>query len=696
MPALPYGTWPSPVDAQRLVEAAVEPREVWAADGVTWWAESRPAERGRIAVLRLDPDGRVSEVLPPDVSARTRVHEYGGGAWWVATTGPRLGTVFATAWADQRLYRVDLPGPDGTHPAPVPLTPEPVTEHGFRWADGRLTPDGRLVVCVRERHEDDAGKQLHEAVNEVVAVPADGSAADDPSRVAVLAGGHDFVAAPRISPDAATVVWVAWDHPAMPWDATVLEAGTLDRSGPAPVLRDVRRLAGAVLGEAGEQSIMQPDWTPDGRLLVVSDARDGWWNVHAVDRASGALTPLHADDHEVGGPAWVFGTAHHAATPEGSVWLTFTTPDGVLLRRVDPDGTTAEWPCPCRALGSLRADGDRLVAVVGHVDRGAEVVEIGLAPGPQDPRRREPVHRGALAVARGARLPDGAVSIARHVTYPSRGGRTAHAWFYPPTGLLDGEPIIGPDGELPPVVVTVHGGPTGAARPTFQLGVQYWTSRGFAVVAVDYGGSTGYGRAYRRLLDDAWGVVDVEDSAAAVEHLVAEGLVDGDRAAISGGSAGGLTVLLSLATTDVFRAGASCYGVADLAALARETHKFESRYLDRLVGPYPEAADVYAARSPITHASGITAPMIVLQGLEDPVVPPAQSEAVVAALAANGVPHVYLPFPGEQHGFRIAEHIVTAVESELAFYGRVFGFRPAGVERDLDIVFAEKLPPVAG
>ena len=557
MPALPYGTWPSPVDAQMLVSGGVEPRETWAAGGVTWWSESRPAEGGRIALLRRDPDGAVTEVLPAGVNARTRVHEYGGGAWWV-DAGARAGAVFLTSWADQRLYRVDPPGADGTHPAPVPVSPEPSTQHGFRWTDGRLTPDGALVVCVRERHEDADGAPLAEAVNEIVALPADGSAADDGAQVAVLAGGCDFVAGPRVSPDGSQLAWVAWDHPSMPWDATVLRVGTLDRSGPLPELTDVRTLAGAGLGEPGEQSLMEPGWTPDGRLLVVSDARDGWWNLHSVDLATGALTPLHTDDHEVGGPAWVFGNAHHAATPDGRVWLVYGEGEAVTLRSVDPDGATrTHHLASCVALGSLRADGDRLVAVAGFADRGAEVVELDLVPGAGAVAVSEP---RALVSAQGVRLPGGCVSRGRHLSFPSRGGRTAHAWYYPPTGVVDGEPLTGVDGERPPVVVHVHGGPTGAAWPVFDLETQYWTSRGFAIVDVDYGGSTGYGRAYRELLKDTWGIVDVEDCAAAVEHLVAEGLADGGRTAVSGGSAGGYTVLLSLATTDVFRAGATTTG----------------------------------------------------------------------------------------------------------------------------------------
>lgn len=695
MPTSPYGTWPSSIDALHLVEGAVAPRETWAVGGVTWWSQSRPAEGGRTALLRRGPDGTVTEVLPDDGNARTRVHEYGGGAWWV-DGGARAGTVFFTSWTDQRLHRVDQPGPDGRHPAPVPLTPVPAVQHGLRYSDGRLTPDGTFVVCVRERHEDAAGGPLPEAVNELVAVPTDGSAAADPDRVVVLAGGNDFVAAPRVSPDGRQLAWIAWDHPAMPWDATVLRIGTLDRSGTMPSLVDIGTLAGVPLGMPGEQALMEPGWAPDGRLLVVTDLRGGWWNLHAVDLTSGALTPLHADDHEVGGPAWVFGAASHAATADGSVWITFATPrDGVLLRRIDPDGTTRLWPLgpvddqPV-ACGSLRADGDRLVAVAGYSNHAAQVVELALRPGADG--RPEPVQRPPLVTAQPVPLPAAAVSRPRHLSFPSAEGRTAHAWFYPPSGVVGDEPIVAPEGERPPVVVHVHGGPTAAARPTFNLETQYWTSRGFAILDVDYGGSTGYGRAYRRLLDGAWGVVDVEDCAAAVRHVVAEGLVDGARTTISGGSAGGFTVLLSLATTDVFRAGASHYGVSDLSALAQETHKFESRYLDGLVGPYPERADIYRSRSPLTHAKGFEAPLIVLQGLEDEVVPPAQAEAIVEALRANLVPHVYIAFPGEQHGFRIAANIVTAVESELTFYGRVFGFRPSGQARDLDIAFAERLP----
>ncbi len=650
MPTLPYGSWPSPVTAGMLVTGGVSPLEVHAEDGVTWFSQSRPAENGRTAVVRRDADATTTEVLPAGVGARTRVHEYGGGAWWV-----HGGVVFLAAWDDQRLHRVE---PGGT---PVPITPEPPERHGFRFADGALTPDGATVVAVREDHTGPG-----EARNEVVAVPAAGG------EVTVLAGGSDFVAAPRVSPDGRTVVWLAWDHPNMPWDDVRLMTGRL--AAPDAPLEDVRALV-----DRPGTSLVQPGWTPDGRLLVVSDSRDGWWNLHEVDPATGALTPLHADDAEVCGPAWALGQSRWAAGPDGTVWLTFSDGDGAALRRVGPDGSTDLVRVPAVALESLRVDGDRLLCVATHVDQGAEVIEVPCGAGALGAPR-------CLSRAEGEPLPPASVSRPRHVTFPSAGGRTAHAWFYPPAG--DG--LRAPDGERPPLLVMVHGGPTASASPAYRLSTQYWTTRGFAVVDVDYGGSTGYGRPYRRLLDGAWGVVDIEDVEAAVRHLAGTGLVDPRRVAIRGGSAGGFTTLLALATTDVFAAGTSMFGVADLAALAADTHKFESRYLDGLVGPLPEAADVYRDRSPLTHAHRIAAPLLVLQGLEDEVVPPAQSEAIVAAVRANGVPHAYIAFPGEQHGFRVAENIVTALESELAFYGRVLGFTPAGDVRDVDLVLGDR------
>lgn len=643
MPTVAYGTWPSPIDATALVGGASSPTDVWAWNGFTWWSQARPAEQGRITLMRRDPDGTVTELLDEQFGARTRVNEYGGGAWTVVPAGSHAGAVVFCNWSDQRLYRLDRDGP-----APVPLTAEPALRHGLRYADMRVTPDGTSVIAVRERHEDAAGLELPAAIHELVRVPLTDSA----EAVQVLTDEADFVSSPRISPDGRELVWIAWDHPHMPWDSTRMLRGQLGDE-----LTNIEMVAGG-----DDESLMQPDWTPAGRLLVVSDRRDGWWALHeAVDNQ---LHPLHQDDAEVGLPPWVFGGSHHAADLHNRLWIVIPDLAGAQLRRVDPDGTTAIFTTTALTLGALRADGDRLVALATYADRTPQVVEIDISgdmPGP------------VQVLLDGAPTPAGPVSQAQHLTFASAEGRQGHALLYLPAGAVAGDPLTAPPGDLPPALVHIHGGPTAAARPSYSLANQYWTSRGFAVLDVDYAGSTGYGRAYRRLLDGAWGIADVQDAIAAVTYAVDAGLVDGSRVAISGGSAGGFTVLRALATSSVFSAGASYYGVTDLAALVRDTHKFEARYLDGLIGPYPARADIYRERSPLSQIDQIRAPMIVLQGLLDRVVPVEQAQALVDALAANQVPHVYLTFPDEAHGFRAAQAVVTAQESELAFYRRVWG-----------------------
>jgi dipeptidyl aminopeptidase/acylaminoacyl peptidase len=536
----------------------------------------------------------------------------------------------------------------------------------LRHADGRVTPDGAATVCVRERHDSDG------VTNELVSVPVDGSGVD--GEIPVLFSGPDFVSTPRVSPDGRHLAWLSWDHPLMPWDGTRLWLADVAGTGTGLRLGNPSVVAGS-----DTESLVQPEWGPDGTLYVVSDRTD-WWNVYRVDLAGSGpatLVPVYPVAAEVAEPAWVFGLSQYAVGPD-AVWLSYSQDGAARLVRVPTDGT-AQGPVAGAAkvhtldaawLIAVRADATepRLVGVAGYLDREPQVVEFGLDPA--QPR--------VLLAARDLALPAAVLSRPRHVTFPSAGGRVAHAWYYPPVGTDGGEPLAGLDGELPPLIVHVHGGPTAAADPAFNLREQFWTSRGFAVIDVDYGGSSGYGRAYRKLLDLAWGVVDIEDCSAAALWAAGEGLADPRRLAISGGSAGGYTVLSSLATTDTFGAGASHYGIADLRALAQDTHKLESRYLDGLVGPLPEAEAVYRERSALAHIDGFSAPLIVFQGLEDAVVPPAQAEAIVAALAAKGVPHAYLPFEGEQHGFRIAKNILRAVTAELSFYGQVFGFTPAG------------------
>ncbi len=645
----PYGTWASPITAELVTRSAAALGEVRVdpATGDVWWSESRPEQAGRITLVRRGPDGATIEVLADPWSARTRVHEYGGGAWWVHD-----GTVWFASWADQRVHRLD-PGSD----TPVPVTPEPPVAHGWRYADGVVTPDGRWVVCVRESHCDPDGSALDEAVNEIVAFRADGS-----TEPVVLVAGTDFVAAPRLDASGSQLAWLVWDHPRMPWDGTELWTARVIWDATLPHLDvPVFRAGGA------DESLVQPEWTPDGDLLVVSD-RDEWWNVYRVVGV-GELEPLAPIEAEVATPPWVFGQSRYVRLPDGRLVMAVTSAGRDRLVLAAPDGTIAELDTPFTSLASLRrvAD-DAVVAIAASSDAEPAVVRIGLGTGLDEPPVVE-----TLRAPRDLGLDPSWFSTPEPISFPTTQGRHAHGLYYPPTNP-DHE---APADDRPPLLVFIHGGPTSGARPMLQLSIQYWTSRGFAVVDVNYGGSTGYGRTFRRQLDGQWGVVDVDDCVAAAQHLVDTGRADPERLLIRGGSAGGFTTLAALAGRDTFAAGASLYGVADLMALARDTHKFESRYLDRLIGPLPQAADTYRDRSPIHHLDGFDRPLIVFQGLEDEIVPPNQAEAIVAALESRGVPVAYVPFEGEQHGFRRAENIRRVLEAELWFYGHVLGFEPA-------------------
>lgn len=708
----PYGSWPSPVTPEALVSGAAAPGEAAVDGDDIWWSESRPSEGGRTELVRRRVDGTSEDVLAgraaPDGrtwNARTGLLEYGGGAWCVES-----GVVTFAQWDDQRLHRLVADDPDAV---PQPLTPEPVGARGLRYGDV-VALNHRWVLAVREAHPGEAVEAAAgapEPVHQIVAVPTDGSAAGDPSRIRVLVTGPDFVASPRPGP--ARLAWIRWDHPRMPWDgAELCVAGLgLDADG-APVLRD----GGTVVAGGPEESVVQPEWGPDGTLWSCSD-RSGWWNLQRILDPGGAgpegapetVAPI---DAELGGPRWVAGMRWYAPLADGRLLATVTAHGrtGLGLVAPGPPGTGAETPLARVALelaGSpvsvvsqvVAGPGPSQAVVIAGSGRAEPTpILLDLPPGAATPvsdggrgRRAVPASRviGALDVAaiggsralRSARdigLGREDIAIPEPISFPSADGRTAHAQLYRPVSTSS----VAPDGELPPLVVMIHGGPTTAARPMLELSRQFWTSRGLAVVDVDYGGSTGYGRPYRRLLDEAWGVVDVEDCIAAARHLAAEGTVDGSRVVIRGGSAGGFTTLAALCASDAFAAGTSLYGVADLAALAADTHKFESRYLDGLVGPWPEAAAVYAARSPLNQLDGLSTPVLVLQGEDDAVVPPAQAEAVVAAAAERGLDHEYILFAGEGHGFRRSDTIVTALRAELAFYGRILGFTPAYADPD--------------
>ena len=614
----PAGSWSTPITAPRVVEAAARLGGLRADGADLWWLELRPQEGGRTVLVRRGADGTTADVVGDPWNVRTAVHEYGGGA-----ASGRDGTAWFTNWTDQRLYRI-TPGS-----APVPVTPEPDVPRGLRYADGDVSPDGTQLLCVREHHHADGRVD-----NEVARLPAAGGP------VEVVVSRADFVSNPRWHPDGVGLCWIEWDHPNMPWDGTRLVA----RVGGEDVL-----VAGGP-----EESVLQPVWELGGTLLFLSD-RSGWWNLYRWWPDAG-VEPVVTVDGDIGEPQWVFGRPRYAIGPDGSIAFAYWRDGFDHLAVADAAGVVRDVDLPyCEYSDLCFADG-RLHAIAASAAEEAGVVAITPAV--------DVLHR-----ARDLDLDPAYLPAPEPVSFPTSGGRTAHALFYPPANPA----YERPDGELPPVITLVHGGPPAAARPSLQLGIRFWTSRGFAVVDVNYGGSTGYGRAFRDQLKGEWGVVDVDDCEAAVRHLAGTGRADPARLLIEGGSAGGFTVLACLAFRDTFSAGADQYGVADLEALATDTHKFESRYLDSLVGPYPERRDLYVARSPIHHLAGFDRPLIVLQGLEDEIVPPNQSEMIVAALKDKGVPVAYLPFEGEQHGFRQAANIVRALEAQLSFFTQLFG-----------------------
>jgi dipeptidyl aminopeptidase/acylaminoacyl peptidase len=616
----PFGAWASPITAAHAASGLVRVGEVVLDGDDVYWLESRPAQGGRSVVVRRRPDGAVDDITGPSSNVRSRVHEYGGGAFTVSA-----GTIYFVEDGDQRIWRQDAGSV-----AARPLTPAGRARH----ADLVLDPVRPRLVCVREVHAE-AG----EPQNSLVAVPLGGGAPR------VLASGADFYASPCLDPAGGRLAYLRWDHPAMPWQSTELWVAPVGADG---AVGPGQRVAGG----PGE-SIFQPSFSPQGVLHFVSD-RTGWWNLYRYHQ--GAVEPVWETDAELALPQWVFGLSTHA-------WLGPST----LVCAFKREGL---W-----RLGVLDAESGAVTPVettlteISHVRAAAGRAVLVGASAAQPPALWQLAGGAVTSLHQpsGAPIDPALVSRPRPIIFPS-GAATAHALHYPPHNPS----YQAPAAERPPVIVISHGGPTASASTALNLVVQFWTSRGFAVVDVNYRGSTGYGRAYRQALDGQWGIADVEDCAAAARYLVASGLGDPQRVAIRGSSAGGYTTLAALVFSDVFRAGASYYGISDLEALARDTHKFESRYLETLVGPYPARADVYRERSPLHHVDRLRCPVIFFQGLEDRVVPPAQAEGMVAALTAKGLPAPYLAFPGEQHGFRRAETVVAALEAELAFYRRVF------------------------
>ncbi|MEM1435386.1 MAG: prolyl oligopeptidase family serine peptidase [Pseudomonadota bacterium] len=642
MTIAPYGTWASPISAAETAGATNGVLSLQLDGDALYWWESRPLEGGRYVVMKYDPDQGPIEITPAGFNVRTRVHEYGGASFLVVD-----GTVYFSNFADQALY-LQRPG----------AAPERWSvSDGLRYADCAHDATHRRLLCVREDHRGSG-----EPVNALVAVDLAGNANDG----VVLWQRSDFVGYPRISPDGRALAWISWDHPNMPWDNVALWLAPVDEAGELGTPTRVN--------EGINESVLQPTWADDGTLYALTD-RSGWWNLHRFNGR--ALEPVHTMQAELGGPLWQLGARYFELLSDQEALIEYADAQGARMGVLDlGSGETRPIDLPYVGYGSLTVHGGDIYFLAGASDGPAAVIALTLATGE---------HRVIHAI--GERIvAAGDVSVAEPIAFPTAGGQTAYGYYYPPTNANH----TAPDGERPPLMVLMHGGPTGATTPTFSLAKQFWTSRGFAVVDVNYRGSTGYGRAFRQALNGQWGVVDLEDAVAATEYLVAENKADPERLLIRGGSAGGYTTLAALAFTDVFAAGANYYGVSDLTALAKHTHKFESRYLDSMVGPYPEAADVYAARSPINALEGFNRPLITFQGLEDQVVPPAQSEMIYQALKDHGTPTAYIAFEGEQHGFRSAENNITALESELYFYGRVLGFTPAG---DLPAVAIDNLAP---
>ncbi|MFL5759150.1 MAG: prolyl oligopeptidase family serine peptidase [Thermomicrobiales bacterium] len=646
MTQAPYGSWKSPITSELIVAGTIDLLDPMIHGQEIYWIEARPAEAGRRVVVRRRADGTTADITPAPLNARTRVHEYGGDA-----VGVHGGAVFFANFADQVVYRVD----PGTEPRAI--TPN-LGNAELRYADFSFDAARNRIVCIREDHRDPD----REAINTVVALTLDGPNEDGGQ---VLVAGNDFYSNPRLSPDGGQLAWLTWNHPNMPWDGCELWLADV---GPDGAPQHPRLIAGG-----RDESIFEPLWSPDGVLTFVSD-RTEWWNLYQFK--NGAIVPLCEMNAEFGMPQWIFGMSTYGFasaqtivciyTSEGSWKLATLNVLSAELRPVDS---------PLTVYGDVHAGEGAAVFVAGSPTESLAIYRFDVGSETLEVLRRS----STLAID------PGYLSIPQPIEFPTEDGLTAHGFFYPPTN----KDFTAPADERPPLIVLSHGGPTAATDTSLDFSAEYWTSRGFAVLDVNYGGSTGYGRSYRQRLNDNWGIVDVDDCVNGAKYLVEQGLVDGNRLIIRGWSASGYTTLAALAFRDVFKAGASHFGVSELASMAQDTHKFESRYLDGLIGPYPAAKEIYAERSPINSVDKLNVPLILFQGLEDKVVPPDQAEMMYEAVKAKGIPVAYVPFEGEQHGFRKAENIRRALDGELYFLSRVFDFELAEPVEPVEIANLE-------
>ncbi len=623
----PYGSWRSPITSDLTASSSIWISHIQSYGNRVYWSEMRPDENGRRVVVEYFASGS-RDMTPTGFNARTTVHEYGGGAYTAVN-----GAVFFTNFSDQLVYKYEHGNP------PIKLTKNPNHRHADFFYDVKRS----RLICIREDHS----SNVHEAVNTIVAISTDDGSPQ------ILSEGNDFYSNPRLNPDGTRLAYLTWNHPNMPWDGCELWVAEVERDGS---LGKRALVSGGLL-----ESIVQPEWSPNGVLHFLSD-RNGWWNLYRWQERK--AEPIFPKEAEFGGPHWVFGLSYYGFENDNNIIAIYNEAGFKHLARIDTEEKTLqEIETKYTDLSYIKVENGTAVFIGGNYKTAPEVVKIDLKSGKTK----------ALKRSDKTEIDSGYISSPIPIEYPTENGLTAHAIFYPPFNR-DYKP---PQGESPPLMVKVHGGPTSSTTTTLSWGIQYWTSRGFGLVDVNYGGSTGYGREYTRRLIGNWGIIDVDDSINAAKYLINENLVDPKRTAIRGGSAGGYTTLSALAFRNFFKAGASYYGLSDLEVFVGDTHKYESRYLLSLVGPYPEAKEIYKQRSAINYLDNIKAPMIIFQGLEDKVVPPIQAELMVDALRRNGLPVAYLPFEGEQHGFRMARNIKRSLEAELYFYSKIFGFKPA-------------------
>jgi len=634
----PYGSWKSPITSELIVSETITPGQIVLDDEDIYWVETRPAEGGRYVVVRRSPDGRITDITPPSFNSRTLVHEYGGGSFMVVG-----GVTYFSNFADQCLYRQH----SGSEPQQI------TSGTNLRYADGIIDSKRERIICVREDHTE----QEREASNTLVSIALNGGGDSQ-----VLVSGNDFYSSPRLSPDGSCLAWLTWNHPNMPWTQTELWVGEIMKDGS---VGHTERVAGGV-----DESIFQPEYSPDGALYFVSD-RTGWGNLYRW--RDGHVEPLCEMEADFGDPQWLFGMSTYAFESASRIICCYTQQGIWHLASLNTQTSELEViKTPYTSIAFLQASPGQAVFLGGSPTEFDSVIRLDLST-----RKLEALRSSSKVI-----VDTDYLSMPQTIDFPTEQGLTAHAFFYPPKN----RDYTAPTGERPPLLVISHGGPTGATSSILNLKIQHWTSRGIAVVDVNYGGSSGYGRAYLYRLQGQWGVVDLDDCVNSAHYLIARGEIDSDRLAIRGGSAGGYTTLCALTFRNIFKAGASYYGISDLEIFVKDTHKFESHYVDWLVGSYAEHGDLYRERSAINFIERLSCPVIFFQGLDDKIVPPSQAEMMVKALREKGLPVAYIPFEGEQHGFRRAQNIKRALDAELYFYSKIFGFdladpvEPVGIE----------------